>query len=36
MGVAHKQGRIDRFLAQIYDEFLQGHRLIVDGDEQMA
>lgn len=35
-GRAHKQGGIDRFLAQIYDEFLKGHRLIVDADEEVA
>lgn len=33
---AHEQGGIDRLFAQIYDEFLQGHRLIVDADEEVA
>lgn len=27
---------IDRFFAQVYEEFLQRHRLIVNGDDQMA
>jgi hypothetical protein len=32
----HQQCSIDRLLAQVEDEFLQGHGLIVDADDHMA
>lgn len=33
---AHQKGAVDRLLAQVDDEFLQGHGVIVDADEQVA
>jgi hypothetical protein len=33
---AHQQRPIDRLLAQIYNELLQGHRLVIDADEEVA
>ena len=32
----HQQSPVDRLLAQVDDELLQGHGLIVDADEQVA
>jgi hypothetical protein len=32
----YQQGPVDRLLAQVYYEFLQGHGLVVDRDEQVA
>jgi hypothetical protein len=33
---AHQQRAIDRLLAQVYDELLQRHGLVVDADEEVA
>lgn len=33
---AHQQSAVDRLLAQVYYELLQGHRLVVDANEQMT
>ena len=33
---AHQKRAVDRLLAQVYYELLQGHGLVVDGDEQVA
>ena len=35
-GEVYQQGSIDRLLAQVYYEFLQGHGLVVERDEQVA